>query len=132
MRAEEPLRRGRLCHDVLMNGSSERSPGGVDPTVDPTGIEEPHDVLAADQFAIPAPEERPPVDPSGIEEPHDVLAADQFAIPAPDAGHGAGAAGDSPPAGRRGLRPRQLGRWLGLAGAALLAVRAYRRRRRRP
>jgi len=104
VRAEEPLRRGRLCHDVLMNGSSERSPGGVDPTVDPTGIEEPHDVLAADQFAIPAP----------------------------DAGHGAGAAGDSPPAGRRGLRPRQLGRWLGLAGAALLAVRAYRRRRRRP
>ena len=25
---------------------------------DPTGIEEPHDVLAAEEFAMPAPEER--------------------------------------------------------------------------
>jgi len=48
---------------------------------------EPHDVLAADEFAFPAGADavsplRLPDDPTGIEEPHDVLAAEEFAMPA--------------------------------------------------
>ena len=57
---------------------------------DPHGINEAHDVLAADEFAIPAHGDyglHLPRDPHGIEEPHDVLAADEFAMPAgPDRG----------------------------------------------
>jgi hypothetical protein len=53
--------------------------------------EEPaHDVLAAEEFAVPAPDPRLnhgpvqlPEDPTGIAEPHDVLAAEEFAMPAP-------------------------------------------------
>jgi hypothetical protein len=48
-----------------------------------------HDVLAAEAFAMPAPDPqlRPgpvvlPEDPSGIAEPHDILAAEEFAMPA--------------------------------------------------
>jgi hypothetical protein len=58
--------------------------------------EEPaHDVLAAEEFAVPAPDPslhhgpvRLPDDPAGIAEPHDVLAAEEFAMPAasPSAG----------------------------------------------
>jgi hypothetical protein len=33
-------------------------------------------------------ESRVPPDPSGIEEPHDVLAAEEFAMPGPDKGEG--------------------------------------------
>jgi hypothetical protein len=49
---------------------------------DPTGIDEPHDVLAAEEFGIGTREERYPGDPSGIQEPHDVLAAEEFPMPA--------------------------------------------------
>ena len=52
---------------------------------DPHGIEEAHDVLAADEFAIPSRGDyglHLPRDPHGIEEPHDVLAADEFGFPA--------------------------------------------------
>ncbi len=53
---------------------------------DPTGIEEPHDVLAAEEFAMPTRDAGPaPGDPTGIEEPHDVLAAEEFAMPVADA-----------------------------------------------
>ena len=49
---------------------------------DPTGIEEPHDVLAAEEFAMPARSAGDiPPDPHDIREPHDVLAAEQFAMP---------------------------------------------------
>ncbi|MDO8210902.1 hypothetical protein [Conexibacter sp. CPCC 206217] len=56
----------------------------------PGAREEPHDVLAADEFPGPSPEaaihEQGPVelpaDPQG-EQPHDVLAAEEFAMPAP-------------------------------------------------
>ena len=34
---------------------------------------------------IEEPEARLPADPTGIEEPHDVLAAEEFAMPAPGA-----------------------------------------------
>jgi len=58
-----------------------------EPNVSP----EAHDVLAAEQFAMPAPQaawhasaprELPP-EPNASDEPHDVLAAEQFAMPAP-------------------------------------------------
>lgn len=56
-----------------------------------TPTEEPaHDVLAAEEFAVPTPDPSLhhqrvmlPDDPSGIAEPHDVLAAEEFAMPAP-------------------------------------------------
>ena len=44
--------------------------------------EEPHDILAAEEFGIPSRESRIPNDPTGIREPHDVLAAEEFAMPA--------------------------------------------------
>lgn len=58
---------------------------------EPNASEEPHDVLAAEQFAMPAPEaawrrERPlelPPEPNASDRPHDVLAAEEFAMPAP-------------------------------------------------
>jgi hypothetical protein len=52
--------------------------------------EKPHDILAAEEFAMPSEDPdlhhgpvRLPEDPSGIPEPHDVLAAEEFAMPAP-------------------------------------------------
>jgi MYXO-CTERM domain-containing protein len=84
---------------------------------DPTGIEEPHDVLAAEEFGIPTREGGIPGDPTGLREPHDVLAAEEFAMPAgaephPDAG------------GRPGARA-----FLPLALAGLILLVALRRRR---
>jgi hypothetical protein len=54
-----------------------------------TPVDEPaHDVLAAEEFGMPAPDPdlhhgpvRVPGDPAGIPEPHDVLAADEFPMP---------------------------------------------------
>lgn len=65
-----------MAHD-----SSPETPAGADP---------PHDILAAEEFAVPAPDPelhhrdpvRLPDDPTGIAEPHDVLAAEEFPIPA--------------------------------------------------
>src|SRR5258708_5895855 len=57
------------------------------PQIDDGG--EAHDILAAEEFAMPA--EDPtlhhgpvslPEDPSGDTEPHDILAAEEFAMPA--------------------------------------------------
>jgi LPXTG-motif cell wall-anchored protein len=51
---------------------------------DPEGIEEPHDVLAAEEFAMPARGDyglHLPRDWHG-DKPSDVLAADEFAMPA--------------------------------------------------
>jgi hypothetical protein len=50
---------------------------------DPSGIPEPHDVLAAEEFGIGTRDEHYPPDPTGIPEPHDVLAAEEFAMPSP-------------------------------------------------
>jgi hypothetical protein len=106
---------------------SERSQRHVPP--DPSGIDEPHDVLAAEEFGIGTRENRFPGDPTGIREPHDVLAAEEFAMPAgvephdprspASAGQGAGDDGGGP--GLRALLP------LALAGLVLLI--ALRRRR---
>ncbi len=65
------------------------------PAPDPTLAQEPEitDVLAAEVFAVPAPD--PALAPEDLElpadlvgeEPHDVLAAEEFAMPAPDEAH---------------------------------------------
>ncbi len=39
-------------------------------------------MLAAEEFGIGTRDERFPPDPTGIAEPHDVLAAEEFAMPA--------------------------------------------------
>jgi hypothetical protein len=85
-----------------------------------------HDVLAAEAFAVPAPDPNLrhrrvvlPEDPSGIAEPHDILAAEEFAMPAvPPRPRSAGAS--SAARARQGLG----------AAAALLALFGLRRRRR--
>jgi MYXO-CTERM domain-containing protein len=94
---------------------SERRQPKVPP--DPSGIEEPHDVLAAEEFGIGTRENRFPGDPTGIREPHDVLAAEEFAMPAGAEPHDGG--GDGP-----GLRS-----FLPLALAAVVVLIALRRRR---
>ena len=86
---------------------------------DPSGIDEPHDVLAAEEFGIGTRDERYPADPSGIEEPHDVLAAEEFAMPTPGAAANGGAAGGP-----------DLRTWLPLAFLGMLAVALLLRRRR--
>lgn len=84
---------------------------------DPTGIQEPHDVLAAEEFAMPTRSSRDiPPDPTGLHEPHDTLAAEEFAMPA--------AGGIE--AGNGGFDPRTL-----LPAALLLAALALLVRRLR-
>ncbi len=92
----------------------------IDLPSDPTGIQEPHDVLAAEEFAIPARSAGDiPPDPAGIQEPHDVLAAEEFPIPA-----------EGPiPESSSGLDIRSFIPGLALAGAVLLLARLLRRRR---
>jgi hypothetical protein len=87
---------------------------------DPSGIEEPHDVLAAEEFGIGTRDERYPADPSGIQEPHDVLAAEEFPMPV-----GAQQHGDQGDDG--GFDPRTLAPLILLV--ATLAVILLRRRR---
>jgi hypothetical protein len=82
---------------------------------DPTGIDQPHDILAAEEFGIPTRENRIPGDPTGIREPHDVLAAEEFAMPA----------GAEPHEDRGGLGWRA---FLPLALAGLVVVLVLRRR----
>jgi hypothetical protein len=105
-------------HDVL--AADEFGIGTRDERypADPTGLDDPHDVLAAEEFAMPARDDRIPADPSGIQEPHDVLAAEEFAMPA----------GGESTSTRSGFDPRNLVPPL-LAGLfALLLLRRARRR----
>ena len=85
---------------------------------DPAGIDEPHDVLAAEEFGIPMRGNRIPGDPTGLREPHDVLAAEEFAMPAGAEPHG------DDTGGRPGPRA-----FLPLALAALVVLLWLRRRR---
>jgi hypothetical protein len=94
---------------------SERSQHHVPP--DPSGIDEPHDILAAEEFGIGTRENRFPGDPTGIREPHDVLAAEEFAMPAGIEPHAEGGGGP----GVRALLPLVL--------AGLVVLIALRRRR---
>jgi hypothetical protein len=95
------------------------------PTQSPNG-EDAHDVLAAEAFAVPAPDPELrhgpvvlPDDPTGIPEPHDILAAEEF--PMPSAGH--------PPAGGQTSRSRAARRGAVLAAVGLLAWLIVRRHR---
>src|SRR5947209_14764191 len=98
------------------------------------GEENAHDVLAAEAFAVPAPDpvlshHRPvrlPDDPTGIPEAHDILAAEEFAMPAPM--RKATAAGTRGALARGAEAPRRAGL---LASLALLGAVMLRRRRRR-
>jgi hypothetical protein len=99
---------------------TEREPWRRDPPADPTGIEEPHDVLAADEFGIGTRDERLPPDPNRFDPPHDILAAEEFAMPAGGERHGDG--GDS----GGGPHPRVVVPLLLIA--AIVAFLAVRRR----
>jgi hypothetical protein len=96
---------------------TERDPRRPEVPADPSGIQEPHDVLAADEFGIGTRDERLPPDPTGIQEPHDVLAAEEFAMPA---GAETRAQSDGPDARRL----------VSLVLAALLGALVLLRRRR--
>jgi hypothetical protein len=87
---------------------------------DPSGIDEPHDILAAEEFGIGTRDERYPADPSGIHEPHDVLAAEEFPMPAGADGGGEDAEGG-------GFDPRLLGP-LALLVATLALILLRRKR----
>ena len=89
-----------------------------DPPADPSGIPEPHDVLAAEEFGIGTRDERFPSDPTGIEEPHDVLAAEEFAMPSPE---------DLATPGSGGPGARAWGPAAALAVVLLLLLRRRRR-----
>jgi hypothetical protein len=89
-----------------------------------------HDVLAAEEFGVPAPDPALhhgpvtlPGDPTGIAEPHDVLAAEAFAMPAPRTG-----AADARDGGPRGRPSRHALVAVG-AVATFLARRRARRKR---
>jgi len=82
---------------------------------DPSGIQQPHDVLAAEEFAVPMrPTRGVPHDPN--HQPHDVLAAEEFAMPT----------GGLTGSGTGGLDPRTL-----LPVLALLALVVFVLRRQR-
>ena len=86
-----------------------------------------HDILAAEAFAVPAPDPRLrhdldlPGDPAGIVEPHDILAAEEFAMPAPEVPR------RTQPSN---AQQRRLRRSLGLSVGAFLLARLLRRRSR--
>jgi ABC-type uncharacterized transport system involved in gliding motility auxiliary subunit len=111
----------------------EQASGALPP--EPNASQEAHDVLAAEEFAMPAPEaawrDRPvdlPPEPNASDEPHDVLAAEEFAMPAPPP-HVAFA---DAPAPSRGPSRRLVGALLAALGVATGAVvhRRHRDRRR--
>ncbi len=91
-----------------------------------------HDVLAAEAFAVPAPDpdlHHGPVllpdDPTGSPEPHDVLAAEEFPMPAPRRGDRGGVASGLAATGRQAARPAGVAAAVG--GAFLLVRRLVRR-----
>jgi hypothetical protein len=101
--------------------------------------ERPHDVLAAEAFAMPAPDPELhhhgpialPEDPTGIEEPHDVLAAEEFPMPAPRPSGSSAVAGVGNALARHagGLGTRGIAVVAGLAGALLIVLRRSARGR---
>jgi hypothetical protein len=84
---------------------------------EPNAEEQPHDILAAEEFGIGTRDERVPPDPTGIHEPHDVLAAEEFPMPSPAEHAEHQRRGSGPPA------------WIPAVALALLAFAALRKRR---
>ena len=91
----QPRRPGRRDRRVLARthlGSCPAMTETQDPPSEPRTFapeDATHDVLAAEAFAMPAPDPTLhhgpivlPDDPTGIEEPHDILAAEEFPMPA--------------------------------------------------
>lgn len=66
-----------IWEDRLMAERRNRKPAASRPS--PSGPEPPHDVLAAEEFAVGVSDPRLHVEPA-----HDVLAAEEFAVGAPD------------------------------------------------
>jgi hypothetical protein len=119
--APDRSKTGDEPHDVL--AAEEYAVPAPDPGLHREG---PHDVLAAEEYAVPAPDPglhhgpvRLPDDPTGIAEPHDVLAAEEFALPAPPPG----AHGPSAPSARSVRRGA-------VAAGGLAALVALRLRKR--
>jgi hypothetical protein len=114
-------------------GEREHVDGAIPP--EPGASERPHDVLAAEQFAMPAPQaawhgEPPPVlppEPNESDEPHDVLAAEEFAMPAPPP-HVAFASVPEPTPDRSRRRLTAVATGVGFALAAIARRRCARRR----
>jgi hypothetical protein len=111
------------AHDIL--AAEEFGMPAPDPALHPDPA---HDVLAAEEFGMPARDPALhhgpvtlPSDPTGIAEPHDVLAAEEFAMPAPR--------GDADVSGSR-RRSRPPGLVVAAALGLLLATRLLHKRRR--
>jgi hypothetical protein len=109
------------AHDVL--AAEEFGMPAPDPALHRDAA---HDILAAEEFGVPTRDPglhhgpvTLPDDPSGIAEPHDVLAAEEFAMPAP---RGLGTAGAS------ARRTRRAGA-AAAAGLTLLATFLLHKRR---
>jgi hypothetical protein len=104
-------------HDVL--AAEEFVVPAPDPELHGDG---PHDVLAAEEFVVPAP------DPGlHVDQPHDVLAAEEFAVPA---GRGGDAApGSWTEVAMRGPRAGAASWAAGLLLLGALAARLLRNRR---
>jgi hypothetical protein len=118
--ADKHRTRKQDAHDVL--AAEEFGVPAPDPALH---RDEARDVLAAEEFVVPAPDPAIghgpvtlPDDPSGISGPHDVLAAEEFAMPA----GGRGAANVSGSGGR--------GRTLVGAGVAVVFALLLRKRHR--
>ncbi len=107
----------------------------------PPSEEQPHDVLAAEEFPLGAADPllhhrgplRLPPDPTGLDQPHDVLAAEEFPLPAPSARHPAPSADRTLRSAECSVPARRLARTVvpgltGLAVVALLVRRALGRR----
>ena len=97
-----------------------------------TELEQPHDVLAAEAFAMPTADPalrhgplRLPEDLTGSDEPRDVLIAEEFAMPTPQAPP---ARSPEESAAAKALHVRRA--WVAGAGL-LITLRAWRRRSRR-
>jgi hypothetical protein len=98
------------AHDVL--AAEEFGVPAPDPRLK---VEPAHDVLAAEEFGVPAPDPKLRHEP-----PHDVLAADEFPVPAPSE--------QAVPAAARDWPPRVA---IAVAGLLLVGGAAAKLRRRR-
>src|ERR1700722_19065890 len=92
--SEPPIPHQESVHDVL--AAEAFAMPAPDPSLEDADA---HDILAAEEFAMPAPDptlHHPPVvlpaDLTGAAEARDVLAAEEFAMPAPPPHPGGGVA----------------------------------------